>query len=44
MKYENPEMEVIELKRLDIITQSQIDSESSGSGNDFGGDGTQPWE
>jgi hypothetical protein len=44
MKYENPEIEVVELKRLDIITQSPIVGESSGSGDNFGGDGTQPWE
>jgi len=44
MKYENPEFEIIELKMLDIITQSPLDSESSGSGENFGGDGKQPWE
>lgn len=44
MKYENPEMEVIELKMLGIITQSPIVGESGGSGDNFGGDGTQPWE
>ena len=37
MKYEKPEIEVIKLKMLDIITESQIGSESSGSGDNFGG-------
>lgn len=44
MKYEKPEMEVVKLKMLDIITQSGLNNESGGSGDDFGGDGTQPWE
>lgn len=44
MKYEKPEIEVIKLKMLDIITESQIGSESSGSGDNFGGNGEYPWE
>ena len=44
MKYEKPEWEIIKLKMFDIITESQIGSESSGSGDDFGGNGEYPWE
>ena len=44
MKYEKPEIEIIKLKMLDIITDSQIGSESSGSGDNFGGNGEYPWE
>ena len=44
MKYEKPEIEIIKLKMLDIITESQIGSESGGSGDNFGGNGEYPWE
>ena len=44
MKYEKPECEMIELKMLDIITQSQIGGEPSGDGDGFGGTGEYPWE
>ena len=44
MKYKKPEWEIIELEVIDIITQSQIGSESSGGGDDFGGTGEYPWE
>ena len=44
MKYETPQYEVVQFLRQDVITNSQIGSESSGSGENIGGDGTQPWE
>lgn len=44
MKYEKPEWEIIELQMFDIITQSQLSGESSGGGDDFGGNGKYPWE
>lgn len=44
MKYEKPEIEIIKLKMFDVITESQLSGESSGSGDNFGGDGKQPWE
>lgn len=44
MKYEKPELEIMEWKNLDVITQSQLDGEGSGGGDDYGGDGKYPWE
>lgn len=44
MKYEKPEWEVIELKMVDIITQSSLTGESGGGGTDLGGNGEYPWE
>ena len=44
MKYEKPEWEIIKWEMFDVITASQIGSESSGSGDDFGGKGEYPWE
>ena len=44
MKYEKPEWEKIEIKLLDIITQSPIDGVTNGDGENLGGNGEYPWE
>ena len=43
MKYQEPTMEIMWLK-METIVHTSLTGESSGSGNDVGGDGTNPWE
>ena len=44
MKYQKPEMEIVLLNGSDIVRTSNLTGEGGGSGNEYGGDGTQPWE
>ena len=44
MKYLKPEMEIMEWDKIDVITQSILDGEESGGGDNYGGDGEYPWE
>ena len=44
MKYEEPKWEIVRFEICDVITQSQLDGESSGSGGSYGGNGEYPWE
>lgn len=44
MNYMKPEMEIMEWKKIDVITQSNLDGGESGSGDSYGGNGEYPWE
>ncbi len=44
MKYEKPELEIMEWEKIDVITQSQLEGEDGGSGDGYGGNGEYPWE
>jgi hypothetical protein len=43
MEYQQPEMEIT-LLNTNIVRTSSLAGETGGTGENVGGDGTQPWE